>query len=97
MSLENDKENSIKEPEENMESLKHQLASATIMINQLKKKLESNSDARLQLDQHIEGLNNQIDELLGNIKASNIRHTESSESIANLQSTISILEHVSCL
>lgn len=93
----NDKENSSKESDENIKSLKHQLASATTMINKLKEKLDSNNVARLQLDQHIQGLNKQINKLLEKIKESNIKHTKSSEKIANLQSTISLLEHVSCL
>lgn len=83
--------------EENIEYFKQQLSTANITIKQLKEKLESNSTARLKLEQHIQGLNQQIDELLGKIKASNIKHSESADKIANLQSTISALEHVSCL
>lgn len=83
--------------EENIEYFKQQLSAANITIKQLKEKLESNSAARLKLDQHIQGLNQQIDGLLGKIKASNIKHSESADKIATLQSTISALEHVSCL
>lgn len=96
MSLEYDNKNSFKELE-NMESLKHQLASATVMNNQLKEKLESNNVAQLQLNQHIEFLNKQIDDLLRKLKASNIINIDSSGQITNLQNTMSILEQVSCL
>lgn len=78
-----------------MEHLNQQLTTAHNTIKQLKEKLESNCATRKQLDQHVQRLNSQINELLGKLKVSNIRHSESEEKLVALQSTISTLEHVS--
>jgi len=94
--LDDDKENCSNEAVKSIEYLKHELAISKITINLLNEKLESNNNARLQLDHHVQGLNQQIDELLGKIKGSNIRHCENTEKITSLHSTVSALEHVSC-
>jgi len=49
----------------------------------------------LELDQHIQGLNHQIDELLEKHKTSNIKHSENITKINTLQGIISTLDHVS--
>lgn len=64
-------------------------------IKQLQEKLKSNNVARVQLDQHVQELNHQINELLGKIKTSNIKNSENLEKLATLQNTISTLNHVS--
>lgn len=94
LTVENDKENSSRETEDNTQHLKHQLATSKITVNQLKEKLESNNMARLKLDEHVQCLNQQIDELLKKIKLSNIKHLESVEHLATLQNTISALKKV---
>lgn len=48
----------------------------------------------MQLEQHVQGLNLQINELLGKLKTSNIKHTENTENVAFLQRKISTLEDV---
>lgn len=78
-----------------MDYFKHQLTVANIKINKLNEKLEISSVAGVQLDQHIQGLNCQIDELLKKIKSSNVRLSENAEKMATLQDTISSLERVS--
>lgn len=95
MVFESNKENIFKQSEESIEHLKHQLSTANTTINQLKEKLESNGVARMQLEQHVQGLNQQINELFGKLKLANIKHTENAENIAFLQRKISTLEHVS--
>lgn len=91
--MENDKENCFFKLEDIL-SLKRELCIADKIIRRLK---ETNSVAQSNFDQHVQELNCQIDELWGKIKASNIKHTQDSENITNLQSTISSLELVSCL
>lgn len=49
----------------------------------------------MELEQHVLGLNHQIDELFGKLKTANIKHTENAENEAFLQKKISSLEHVS--
>jgi len=49
----------------------------------------------LELDQHIQGLNHQIDKLLKKHKTSNMKHSENITKINTLQGIISTLEHVS--
>lgn len=83
--------------EENIEyfSLVRELNVSNITIKQLKEKLESNSVARMRLDQHVQELNLQINELLEKIKTSNIKHSENTENIDNLNGKILSLETVS--
>lgn len=78
-----------------MDYFKHQLTTANIKINKLKEKLEMSSVADVQLDQHIQGLNRQIEELFKKLKSSNTRLSENTEKMATLQDTISSLERVS--
>uniref|UniRef100_A0A2S2PQR5 NUA/TPR/MLP1-2-like domain-containing protein n=2 Tax=Schizaphis graminum TaxID=13262 RepID=A0A2S2PQR5_SCHGA len=90
--LENDEE-SIR-LEENIEyfSVVRELNAANFTIKQLNEKLESNSVARMRLDQHVQELNLQINELLNKIKTSNIKHSEDAENIDNLHGKILSLE-----
>jgi len=83
--------------EDNLEyfSVVRELNAANCTIKQLKEKLESNSVARLRLDQHVQELNLQINELHKKIKSSNIRHSENEENIENLHGKILSLETVS--
>lgn len=50
--------------------------------------------ARLKLDEHVEGLNYQIIDLLDKIKYSNIKHSENAEKLSTLQNTILELRSV---
>ncbi|XP_050441789.1 nucleoprotein TPR-like [Adelges cooleyi] len=76
----------------NVEDLKHQLSLSNTTIKQLKDKLETNSNARLHLEQHVQELNQQIDELFKKIKDSNRRHCENAQKVSALQNTIASLE-----
>eukprot|EP00102_Acyrthosiphon_pisum_P012409 XP_008181542.1 PREDICTED: nucleoprotein TPR [Acyrthosiphon pisum] len=91
--LENDDDIDVR-TEENLEyfSVVRELNAAKCTIKQLKEKLESNSVARLRLDQHVQELNLQINELQKKIKTSNIRHSENEENIDNLHGKILSLE-----
>lgn len=91
--LEENKENNSKEFDETKE-VKYQLTTANIMIKQLKDKLESNSNTRVELEQHVQELNSQINELLNKIKSSNKKDSEKTEYIATLQNSISNLDRV---
>lgn len=76
-------------------SVVRELNAANCTIKQLKEKLESNSAARLRLDQHVQELNFQINDLHKKIKTSNIRHSQNAENIDNLHGKILSLETVS--
>lgn len=76
-------------------SVVRELDAANFTIKQLNEKLESNSVARLRLDQHVQELNLQINELQKKLKASNIKHSENAEIIDNLHDKILSLEAVS--
>lgn len=91
--LENDDDTDVR-MEDNLEyfSVVRELNAANCTIKQLKEKLESNSVARLRLDQHVQELNLQINELHKKIKSSNIRHSENEENIENLHGKILSLE-----
>lgn len=81
--------------EKNVDNLKHELTISNTTINCLKKKLELHSVNQIQLDQHIQGLNNQIDELSKKLITSNSKYSETVEKFASLHDTISSLKNVS--
>ncbi|XP_050525478.1 nucleoprotein TPR-like [Daktulosphaira vitifoliae] len=76
-----------------LEDVENQLSLANLTIKQLNEKLDTNNNAYSLLEEHVQGLNQQIDELLKKIKASNIRNSEYAKKVDALQNTIISLEH----